>query len=146
MQLKDVMTRQVEVISPDASLEEAARKMDQLNVGPLPVCENERLVGLVTDRDITVRATAAGKDPRTTPVREAMSQDVLYCFEDQDVREAAQIMENQQVRRLPVLAAPPGAVPEDVLAERDLEARLGHEGLRQHLSEGRPPAEEEPRS
>jgi CBS domain-containing protein len=103
MQLKDVMTRQVEVISPDASLEEAARKMDQLNVGPLPVCEDERLVGLVTDRDITVRATAAGKDPRTTPVREAMSQDVLYCFEDQDVREAAQIMERQQVRRLPVL-------------------------------------------
>ena len=103
MQLKDVMTRKVEVISPDASLEEAARKMDQLNVGPLPVCENERLVGLVTDRDITVRATAAGKDPRTTPVREAMSQDVLYCFEDQDVREAAQLMESQQVRRVPVL-------------------------------------------
>ena len=103
MQLKDVMTRQVDVISPDASLEEAARKMDQLNVGPLPVCENERLVGLVTDRDITVRATAAGKDPRTTPVREAMSQDVLYCFEDQDVREAAELMESQQVRRVPVL-------------------------------------------
>jgi CBS domain-containing protein len=61
MQLKDVMTRQVEVISPDASLEEAARKMDQLNVGPLPVCDGERLVGMVTDRDITVRATAAGK-------------------------------------------------------------------------------------
>jgi CBS domain-containing protein len=103
MQIKDVMTRQVDVISPDASLEEAARKMDQLNVGPLPVCENERLVGLVTDRDITVRATAAGKDPRTTPVREAMSQDVLYCFEDQDVREATQLMESQQVRRVPVL-------------------------------------------
>ena len=97
------MTRQVDVISPEASLEEAARRMDQLNVGPLPVCENERLVGRVTDRDITVRATAAGKDPRTTPVREAMSQDVLYCFDDQDVREAVELMERQQVRRVPVL-------------------------------------------
>jgi CBS domain-containing protein len=103
MQLKDVMTRQVEVISPDASLEEAARKMDELNVGPLPVCEGGRLVGLVTDRDITVRATAAGKSPRSTTVREAMTTDVLYCFDDQDVREAARLMETQQIRRVPVL-------------------------------------------
>ena len=103
MQLKDVMTRDVEVISPDASLEEAARTMDQLNVGPLPVCDGERLVGMVTDRDITVRATAAGKDPRTATVREAMSTDVLYCFEDQDVSEAVRLMESQQVRRVPVL-------------------------------------------
>jgi CBS domain-containing protein len=103
MQLKDVMTRQVEVISPNATLEEAARKMDDLNVGPLPVWDGEHLVGLITDRDITVRATAAGKDPRTTPVSEAMSREVLYCFEDQDVREAARLMEEQQVRRVPVL-------------------------------------------
>src|SRR5919202_2191076 len=95
MQLKDVMTRQVEVISPDATLEEAARKMDDLNVGPLPVWDGEHLVGLITDRDITVRATAAGKDPRTTPVSEAMSREVLYCFEDQDVSEAARLMEEQ---------------------------------------------------
>ena len=104
MQLKDVMTRQVEVIRPEAPLEEAARKMDQLNVGPLPVCDGERLVGLITDRDITVRATSVGKDPRTTPVREAMSRDVLYCYEDQDVREAERLMEDQQVRRVPVLS------------------------------------------
>ena len=103
MQLKDVMTRQVEVISPDASLAEAARKMDQLDVGPLPVCDGQRLVGMVTDRDITVRATSAGKDPSTTPVREAMTRDVLYCFDDQDVSEAARLMRDQQVRRVPVL-------------------------------------------
>ena len=103
MQLKDVMTREVEVISPDASIEEAARTMDRLNVGPLPVCDGEQLVGMVTDRDITVRATSAGKDPRTATVREVMSKDVLYCFDDQDVSEAARLMESQQVRRVPVL-------------------------------------------
>jgi CBS domain-containing protein len=69
----------------------------------LPVCDGEQLVGMVTDRDITVRATAAGKDPRTATVREVMSKDVLYCFDDQDVSEAARLMESQQVRRVPVL-------------------------------------------
>jgi CBS domain-containing protein len=103
MQLKEVMTREVEVISPEASIEEAARKMDQLNVGPLPVCDGSHLIGMLTDRDITVRATAAGKNPRTAHVRDAMTTDVLYCFDDQDVSEAARMMQAQQVRRLPVL-------------------------------------------
>ena len=103
MLLKDIMTREVEVISPRASIEEAARKMDQLNVGPLPVCDGSRLVGMITDRDITVRATAAGEDPRTARVGETMTKDVVYCFEDQDVSDAAQMMQIQQVRRLPVL-------------------------------------------
>jgi CBS domain-containing protein len=97
------MTRNVETVRPDASLEEAARKMDDLNVGPLPVCDGDRLVGLVTDRDITVRATAAGKDPRSTPIREAMSQDLVYCYEDQDVQDAARLMQDKQIRRVPVL-------------------------------------------
>jgi CBS domain-containing protein len=104
MQLKQVMTRNVEVIHPDAPLAEAAKKMDELNVGPLPVCDGERLVGMLTDRDITVRATSAGRDPKTTPVREAMSQDVVYLFEDQDVRDAAQLMSEKQIRRVPVLS------------------------------------------
>jgi CBS domain-containing protein len=104
MQLKDVMTREVEVIRPDTPIAEAARKMDELNVGPLPVCDGERLVGMVTDRDITVRATSAGLDPRTTPVREAMTQEVVYCYEDQDVREAAEMMSDKQIRRLPVIS------------------------------------------
>jgi CBS domain-containing protein len=103
MQLREVMTRNVETVRPDASLEEAARKMDDLNVGPLPVCDGDRLVGLVTDRDITVRATAAGKDPSSTPIREAMSQDLVYCYEDQDVQDAAQLMQDKQIRRVPVL-------------------------------------------
>ena len=132
MQLKDVMTREVEVISPEASLEEAAGKMDQLDVGPLPVCDGGRLVGLVTDRDITVRATAAGKDPRTTRVREAMTTDVLSCFEDQDVQEAARLMEAQQVRRVPVLDRAGRLVGIVSLADLAVEtgdARLGGEVL-----------------
>lgn len=98
------MTRNVDVVQPDASLEEAARKMDQLNVGPLPVCDGDRLVGMVTDRDITVRATSAGKDPRSTPIREAMSRDIVYCYEDQDVQDAARLMQDKQIRRVPVLS------------------------------------------
>ena len=104
MQLKEVMTRDVEVIRPDAPIVEAARKMDELNIGPLPVCDGERLVGMVTDRDITVRATSAGRDPKTTPVSEAMSTDLVYCYEDQDVRDAAQMMSEKQIRRVPVMS------------------------------------------
>ena len=97
------MTRDVETVRPDTTLAEAARKMDQLNVGPLPVCDGDRLVGIVTDRDITVRATSAGKDPRSTPIREAMTQDLVYCYEDQDVQDATRLMQDKQIRRVPVL-------------------------------------------
>jgi CBS domain-containing protein len=78
--------------------------MKNLNVGVLPVCgDNDRLVGMITDRDIVVRAVAEGCDPRTITVKEVMSPDVLWCFEDQDVKEAAQLMRENQVRRLVVL-------------------------------------------
>ena len=83
MQLKDVMTPGVEVIAPEASIYEAAEKMSHLDIGPLPVCDGERLIGMLTDRDITVRAVAAGRDPLTTQVREVMTPDVIYGFEDQ---------------------------------------------------------------
>jgi CBS domain-containing protein len=103
MKLKDVMTRDVEVVHPNATLEEAARKMDSLNVGPLPVCDGQRLVGMLTDRDITVRATAAGQDPKSARVADVMTTDVVYCFEDQDVREASKVMAENQIRRLVIL-------------------------------------------
>ena len=103
MQLKDIMTPRVEVISPEATLQEAAQKMSQLDVGPLPVCDGEQLVGMLTDRDITVRAVAEGCDPTTTTVREAMTPELVYCFEDQAVQEAARLMEQYQIRRLPIL-------------------------------------------
>ncbi|MCG3117770.1 MAG: CBS domain-containing protein [Candidatus Manganitrophus sp. SA1] len=103
MQLKEIMTEEVEVVHPDASLKDSATKMKELNVGVLPVCDGERLVGTLTDRDITVRATAEGRDPTNTKVREVMTQEVVYAFEDQDVKEAAQLMEQKQIRRLMVL-------------------------------------------
>jgi CBS domain-containing protein len=103
MQLKDVMTPGVEVIAPEASIYEAAEKMSHRDVGPLPVCDGDRLIGMLTDRDITVRAVAAGRDPLTTRVRDVMTPDVVYGFDDQDVQDAARLMEQYQIRRLPVL-------------------------------------------
>jgi CBS domain-containing protein len=97
------MTRGVEMIAPEATLQQAAKKMQRLDVGPLPVCDGEQLVGMLTDRDITVRAVAEGCGPKTTAVREAMTPDIAYCFEDQDVHEAARVMEQCQIRRLPIL-------------------------------------------
>jgi len=103
MQLKDIMTPGVEVIAPEASIYEAAEKMSHLDIGPLPVCDGKRLVGMLTDRDITVRAVAAGRDPLTTQVREVMTPDVVYGFDDQEVQDAVRLMEQYQIRRLPVL-------------------------------------------
>jgi len=104
MQVHEIMTRGVECVRPDASVQEAAERMRDLDVGPLPVCgDDDRLVGVITDRDITVRATAEGEHPWTTHVREIMTPEVIYCFEDQDVAEAACIMKEKQVRRLIVL-------------------------------------------
>ena len=103
VQIKDIMTRNVEVVHPEATLREAAQKMAALDVGPLPVCSGDQLVGMLTDRDITVRATAEGRDPKTTKVHEVMTPEIVYAFEDEDVSEAAHIMAEQQVRRLVVL-------------------------------------------
>jgi CBS domain-containing protein len=104
MLLKEIMTHNVEVISPGDTLEQAARKMQELNVGPMPVCEGNRVVGLLTDRDITVRATAAGCDPKATLVADVMTQEIISCYEDQDVRDAAELMKEKQIRRLLVMS------------------------------------------
>ncbi len=103
MQLKEIMTREVETIPPGATLQEAAERMRTRDVGALPVCEGTRLVGIVTDRDLTVRASAAGLDPRVARVRDVMTPHVLYCFQDQTVQEAAWLMEERRVRRLVIL-------------------------------------------
>jgi len=104
MLLKEIMTHNVEVVSPGDTLEQAARKMEELNVGPMPVCEGNRVVGMLTDRDITVRAVAAGCDPKATLVADVMTQEIISCYEDQDVRDAARLMEEKQIRRLLVLS------------------------------------------
>jgi len=103
MQLREIMTKEVEVIRPETCLSQVAQKMRSLDVGALPVCEGQRLVGMVTDHDITIRAAAYGHDPNTTPVRQYMSSDLICCFEDQDIKEAEELMRQRHVRRLPVL-------------------------------------------
>jgi CBS domain-containing protein len=103
MELRDIMTRNVEVVNGNASLKEAATKMKNLDVGLIPVCDGDRLKGLLTDRDITIRATANGRDPSKTKVNEVMSTDIAYCLEDQAVDEAVILMEARQIRRLPIL-------------------------------------------
>lgn len=134
MQVRDVMTRGVECIAPEATLQKAAQRMRELNVGALPICENDRLAGMVTDRDITLRATAEGRDPRTTTVREVMTPDITYCFEDQDVREAARIMEEQQIRRLPVMNRDKRMV--GIVSLGDLAVRTDNERLTGETLEG----------
>ncbi len=104
MLVTNVMTRGAECVRPTDSLQVAAQKMRNLDVGPLPVCgDNDRLVGMITDRDITVRAVAEARDPRTTTAEEIMTPDVVFCYDDQDVQEAARLMKENQVRRLVVL-------------------------------------------
>ena len=103
MELRDIMTRNVEIVSADCSLKEAATKMREFDVGLIPVCEGGRLRGMVSDRDITIRATADGRDPVKTKVSEIMSTDIAYCLEDQEIEEAVSLMEARQIRRLPVL-------------------------------------------
>jgi CBS domain-containing protein len=104
MKVAELMTADVEIIRPDDSLQTAARMMADLDAGILPVGENDRLVGMITDRDITVRAVAAGRNPEKTTVRDAMSDAVRYCFEDEDSEEVARKMGAWQIRRLPVLS------------------------------------------
>ena len=103
MQLKEIMTTDVEVVNPESSITEAAKKMRSLDVGALPVCDGRRLLGMVTDRDITIRATAEARDPDNTLVRDCMSPEIIYCFDDQSPEEAERLMQDKQIRRLPVL-------------------------------------------
>jgi len=104
MQVSQILTRDVETIRPDTTVREAAQRMRSMDVGSLPVCDGRNLLGMVTDRDITIRITAEGRDAANTPVQEAMTPDVTFVFEDQDVQDAAKIMRDQQIRRLPVLS------------------------------------------
>jgi CBS domain-containing protein len=103
MKIKDVMTHRPETVDANASVTEAAAKMRELDVGSLPVCDGERLQGLLTDRDIAIRLVAAGLDGSTTKVSEIMTPDAAYCFDDQTLDEAAVLMEAHQIRRLPIL-------------------------------------------
>ena len=125
MKLSEIMTPDVQVVSPDAYIVEAAEKMRSLDVGVLPVTEGKLLVGIITDRDITVRAVAEGRDPKGTRVRECMTSGAVFCFEDQDSEEAVTVMQERQVRRLPVLSR--GRQLVGVVALADIATKLGKE-------------------
>ena len=102
MKVQEAMTSDVRIANPNQSICEAARMMAECDAGAIPVGENDQLVGVITDRDIAIRAVAEGKSPETQ-VREVMSKDILYCFEDEDTEDVARNMGDNKVRRLPVL-------------------------------------------
>jgi CBS domain-containing protein len=104
MKLSEIMTRDVVVMQPDDSLQSAAKKMRDRDIGFLPVCDGETLIGVLSDRDITIRALADGMDVSVMLGRDLMTEPAIYCFEDQDVSEAAEKMEEHQIRRLVVLS------------------------------------------
>jgi CBS domain-containing protein len=103
--ISEIMTRNVQVVRPDDSLQRAAQCMKDLDVGAVPVCDGRRLLGMITDRDITVRATALGLSPVTTTVTEVMSKDLCWCTEDESATEVLDGMGEHQIRRLPVVNA-----------------------------------------
>ena len=102
--LKEIMTPTVDVISRETNAAEAALKMKYLNVGAIPVCDGERLCGMVTDRDLVVRIVAKGLDPKQVHVSDATSSEVFFCYEDEDLEKASQVMSQKQIRRLPILS------------------------------------------
>jgi CBS domain-containing protein len=103
MKVNECMSTDVKVCSPTDTIQEAARTMREIDAGAMPVGENDRLVGMITDRDIAVRAVAEGRGP-DTPVGEAMTREILFCFEDEEIDDVAEHMADLKVRRLPVLS------------------------------------------
>lgn len=124
MLVKEIMTPNVRSVEPGLSLQEAAAKMRDWNVGSVPVHQSKNMVGIITDRDICCRAIAEGLDPAKTKVQDIMSKDVTTCFDDQDCTDAAHIMEDKHIRRLAVLDRDDSMV--GVLSVDDL-ARCSHD-------------------
>lgn len=103
MKVSEVMTPKAEWVGPETTIRDLADKMRELDIGSLPIGENDRLIGMVTDRDIVCRAVAKGLDPAKATARDVMSKTITYCFDDQDVDDAAHVMEQKHIRRLAVL-------------------------------------------
>ena len=103
MKVKDVMTRDIACVNPNDNVERAAQLMNEYNVGSVPVCENGKVIGIVTDRDITLRSVAKGYESWSQTVREIMSSNPVCGYPEQDVHEAARIMSERQIRRLPIV-------------------------------------------
>jgi CBS domain-containing protein len=103
MTIDEIMTKNVEWLSPTQPIAMAAEKMRDLDVGFLPICENDKLIGTVTDRDIAIRSVAQGRDPRLAPVSEIMSPGVVYCYDNEEVAQVARHMQEKEVRRILIL-------------------------------------------
>lgn len=100
MKINEIMTRNVECVSPSLKISLAAEKMLNEDIGFLPICEHDRVIGTVTDRDITIRSVAQGRDPRLAPISEIMTSTIFHCYEDDDVETVAKAMEDDAVRRM----------------------------------------------
>jgi CBS domain-containing protein len=137
MKVNQIMTKDVECISPETSLQEAASRMKSRNVGFLPVCDKDRPVGAITDRDLTIRAIAQGQDAKQTKVKDVMTKDVFFCFEDQEAEECARYMSEKEVRRMLILNRDNklvGVISLGDLAQAKIDQRIAAETLR-HISE-----------
>jgi CBS domain-containing protein len=146
MRVSEVMTPNVERLPPDASLSEAGMKMREHDIGAIPVYEGDRLVGMITDRDIAIRAVAEGKNPGEVTARQAMSPGIAYCFDDQDIREAGKQMREKKIRRLIVLNRQKRLV--GILSLGDLAAqgdeKVAGKALEAVSQEGRPEERRKP--
>ena len=131
MKAADIMTRDVEVVRPEDSLQKAASIMDKLNVGFLPVHDGQRVVGVITDRDITVRAVAADLSPNMTNVGDVMTEEVHYCLEDDTINDVVNHMIDTQIRRLLVFTRDNRLV--GVISLGDIAMRAGEHGVSQAL-------------
>jgi CBS domain-containing protein len=103
MKVQEIMAKDVECIGPETPISKAAQKMRERDIGFLPVCDNDRLIGTLTDRDITIQSVAQGRDPRLAPVREIMNPQVFYCYEDEEIEKVGQYMQEKEVRRMVIL-------------------------------------------
>lgn len=128
MKVSEVMSRKVEIASPSDSIQRAAQMMGRIDAGILPVGDGDRLVGMITDRDIAVRAVGEGRNPTDTSVNEIMTREVKYCFEDDEVSKVADNMAELQVRRLPVLSRDKRLTGIISLADIAREHEPGHTG------------------
>lgn len=141
MTVREIMTQNFEMVESSATLTQAAQKMKDLDVGVLPIKEGTKLIGLVTDRDIVVRALAAGRNPESTQVKDIISSEIVYCREDNSVEEVAGIMEDRQIRRLIVCDSeqkPTGIVSLGDIAARTKQEQLAGEALEAVSEPARP--------
>jgi CBS domain-containing protein len=137
--VRDLMTRGVRTLSPSDSVIFAAQAMAELDVGSIPVCDGQRLVGVVTDRDLTLRSLAQGRDPQSTQLDQVMTTDVQWCYEEQSIEEVAQLMRDAQIRRLPIVDHDRKLV--GVVSLGDLAAKGGEQEASEALKEISTPSE-----